>query len=131
VIARGKSSRTAPANDHPETAANVDIGPISYRARCTEAGCKNLRRLLLINAHAGGRPIGPLRGLKRDFCGDRRRRPFRPFANALDGEAYPWEAQFCWSRSSFEERGNSVDPLSEMMTANEMAAFLKVNRDGL
>jgi hypothetical protein len=43
--------------DHPETAASVTIGAISYRARCTEAGCKNLGRFLLICADAGGRPI--------------------------------------------------------------------------
>jgi hypothetical protein len=35
----------------------VNIGAISYRARCTEAGCKNLGRLLFIYADAGGRPI--------------------------------------------------------------------------
>jgi hypothetical protein len=43
--------------DNPEIAASVNIGAISYRARCTEAGCKNVGRLLLIYADAGGRPI--------------------------------------------------------------------------
>jgi hypothetical protein len=43
--------------DHPETAASVNIGAISYRARCIEAGCKNLGRLLMIYADAGCRPI--------------------------------------------------------------------------
>ena len=43
--------------DHPETAASVTIGAISYRARCIEAGCKNLGRVLMIYADAGGRPI--------------------------------------------------------------------------
>jgi hypothetical protein len=43
--------------DNPETAASVNIGAISYRARCTEARCKNLGRLLFIYADAGGRPI--------------------------------------------------------------------------
>jgi hypothetical protein len=43
--------------DHLETAASVMIGPISYRARCTEAGCKNLGRMLMIYPDAGGRPI--------------------------------------------------------------------------
>jgi len=43
--------------DNPETPASVNIGAISYRARCTEAGCKNLGRLLMIYADAGGRPI--------------------------------------------------------------------------
>jgi hypothetical protein len=37
--------------------ASVNIGAIRYRARCTEAGCKNLGRLLMIHAEAGGRPI--------------------------------------------------------------------------
>jgi hypothetical protein len=45
------------STDPPETAASVNIGPISYRARCTEAGCKNLGGMLLIYADAGGRPI--------------------------------------------------------------------------
>ena len=35
----------------------MNIGAISYRARCTEAGCKNVGRLLLIHADAGGGPI--------------------------------------------------------------------------
>jgi hypothetical protein len=43
--------------DNPETPASVNIGAIGYRARCTEAGCKNLGRLLMIYADAGGRPI--------------------------------------------------------------------------
>jgi hypothetical protein len=30
--------------DHPETAASVTIGAISYRARCTERACRNLER---------------------------------------------------------------------------------------
>jgi hypothetical protein len=45
------------STDNTEAAANVTIGAISYRARCTEAGCKNLGRLLMIYADAGGRPI--------------------------------------------------------------------------
>jgi hypothetical protein len=43
--------------DDLETAPSVKIGAISYRARCTEARCKNVVRLLLIYADAGGRPI--------------------------------------------------------------------------
>jgi hypothetical protein len=35
----------------------MNIGAISYRARCTEAGCKNLGRMLMIYADAGGGPI--------------------------------------------------------------------------
>ena len=42
---------------NPETAASVTIGAITYRARCTEAGCKNLGHMLFIYADAGGRPI--------------------------------------------------------------------------
>jgi hypothetical protein len=42
---------------NPETAASVKIGPISYRAGCSEAGCRNLGRLQMIYADAGGRPI--------------------------------------------------------------------------
>jgi hypothetical protein len=45
------------STDHPETPASVTIGAISYRARCTEAGCKNLGLVLFIHADAGGRPI--------------------------------------------------------------------------
>ena len=45
------------STDHPETAASVTIGALGYRARCTEAGCKNLARLGLRYADAGGRPI--------------------------------------------------------------------------
>ena len=43
--------------DNREMAASVNIGAISYRARSTEAGCKNLGRLLMSCADAGGRPI--------------------------------------------------------------------------
>ena len=35
----------------------MNIGAISYRARCTEAGCKNLGRMLMIYTDAGGGPI--------------------------------------------------------------------------
>jgi hypothetical protein len=45
------------STDNPENAASVNIGTISYRARCTEAGCKNLGCMLMIYADAGGRPI--------------------------------------------------------------------------
>jgi hypothetical protein len=43
--------------DNSEKAASVNIAPISYRVRCSEAGCKNLGRNLMIYADAGGRPI--------------------------------------------------------------------------
>jgi hypothetical protein len=49
--------------DNPETAASVNIGAISYRARCTEPGCANLRRLILRYADAGGRPMN-----NGEFC---------------------------------------------------------------
>jgi hypothetical protein len=46
------------STDTPEIAASVNIGAISYRARCGEAGCKNLGRpLIIIYADVGGRPI--------------------------------------------------------------------------
>jgi hypothetical protein len=43
--------------DHSQTAASVTIGALGYRARCTEAGCRNLARLGLRYADAGGLPI--------------------------------------------------------------------------
>jgi hypothetical protein len=43
--------------DNFENPASVTARPISYRARCSEAGCRNLGRLLMIYADAGGRPI--------------------------------------------------------------------------
>ena len=46
------------STDYPETAATVNIGAISYRAQCTELGCTNLGRMMMIYADAGGRPIG-------------------------------------------------------------------------
>ena len=36
---------------------------LGYRARCTEAGCRNLARLLLRHADAGGRPMS-----NAEFC---------------------------------------------------------------
>jgi len=45
------------STDYPDSAASVNIDAISYRARGTEAGCKNLRRRMMIYADAGGRPI--------------------------------------------------------------------------
>jgi hypothetical protein len=51
--------------NQPESAASVTVGAITYRARCTDAGCKNVGRLLFIYADAGGRPIAhPVRCLK-------------------------------------------------------------------
>jgi hypothetical protein len=45
------------SSDYPDSAASVNIGAICYRARCTEVGCKNLRRRLMIYVDAVGRPI--------------------------------------------------------------------------
>jgi hypothetical protein len=42
----------------------MNIGPITYRARGTEAGCKNLGRMMMIYADAGGRPIAHPGGLQ-------------------------------------------------------------------
>jgi hypothetical protein len=44
--------------DYPDSAASVNIVAIRYRTRCTEAVCKNLGRMMMIYADAGGRPIG-------------------------------------------------------------------------
>jgi hypothetical protein len=48
------------STNHPETAANVNIGPISYRARCTDAGCKNLGRLLFMPMQVAGTIAHPV-----------------------------------------------------------------------
>jgi hypothetical protein len=45
------------STDHIETPASVTINAIGYRARCTEPGCRNLGRLILRYADAGGRPM--------------------------------------------------------------------------
>jgi hypothetical protein len=41
----------------------VTIVAVGYRARCTEAGCASLGRLILRYADAGGRPM-----TNPDFC---------------------------------------------------------------
>jgi excisionase family DNA binding protein len=51
------SDRDLMSIDDLEAAASVNIGAICYRARCTDVGCKNPGRLLLIYADARGRPI--------------------------------------------------------------------------
>ena len=51
------------STDHPETAASVAIVALGYRVPCTEAGCKNLSRLLLRYADTGGRPMS-----NSEFC---------------------------------------------------------------
>jgi hypothetical protein len=57
VLRTGLASDKKTSTDNPETAASVTVGAITYRARCTEAGRKNVGRLLFIYADAGGRPI--------------------------------------------------------------------------
>jgi hypothetical protein len=37
-----------------EIPGSLTIIPLGYRARCTEAGCKNLGRMILRYADAGG-----------------------------------------------------------------------------
>jgi hypothetical protein len=46
-----------------EIPRSVTIVPLGYRARCTEAGCKSLGRMILRYANAGGRPIS-----NAEFC---------------------------------------------------------------
>ena len=43
-----------PENEIPSSLTIVRLG---YRARCAEAGCKNLGRMILRYADAGGRPM--------------------------------------------------------------------------
>jgi hypothetical protein len=45
------------STNHPETAASVTVVAVGYRARCTVPRCKNLGRMILRYADAGGRPI--------------------------------------------------------------------------
>jgi hypothetical protein len=49
--------------DHPERPASVTIVALGYRVRCTEAGCRNLARLILRYADTGGRPMS-----NGEFC---------------------------------------------------------------
>jgi hypothetical protein len=52
------------SSDQPEMAAGVTITVVlGYRARCAEAGCKNLGRMILRCADAGGRPMS-----NGEFC---------------------------------------------------------------
>jgi hypothetical protein len=46
-----------------EIPGSLTIIPLGYRARCTEAGCKNLGRMILRYADAGGRPMN-----NAEFC---------------------------------------------------------------
>ena len=48
---------------HVETPVSVTIITLGYRARCTEPGCRNLGRVILRHADAGGRPID-----NAEFC---------------------------------------------------------------
>jgi hypothetical protein len=49
-----------PENEIPRS---LTIIPLGYRARCAEAGCKNLGRMILRYADAGGRPMN-----NAEFC---------------------------------------------------------------
>jgi hypothetical protein len=49
--------------DHPEITSSVTIITLGYRARCTEPACRNLGRLILRYADAGGRPMN-----NAEFC---------------------------------------------------------------
>jgi hypothetical protein len=46
-----------------EITRSLTIIPLGYRARCAEAGCKNLGRMILRYADAGGRPMN-----NAEFC---------------------------------------------------------------
>jgi hypothetical protein len=45
------------AADYVETPTSVTKITLGYRVRCTAAGCRNLGRMILRHAGAGGRPI--------------------------------------------------------------------------
>jgi hypothetical protein len=51
------------STEHIETPTSVTVIAIGYRARCTESGCRNLGRLILRYADAGGRPMS-----NEEFC---------------------------------------------------------------
>jgi hypothetical protein len=51
------------STDHIETPTSLTIIAMGYRARCTEPGCRNLGRLILRYADAGGRPMS-----NSEFC---------------------------------------------------------------
>jgi hypothetical protein len=46
-----------------EIPGSLTIIPLGYRARCTERGCRNLGRMILRYADAGGRPMS-----NAEFC---------------------------------------------------------------
>jgi hypothetical protein len=48
---------------HNESPNILTIIPLGYRARCTEAGCRNLGRVILRHFDAGGRPMD-----NAEFC---------------------------------------------------------------
>jgi hypothetical protein len=48
---------------HSESPKILTIIPLGYRARCTEAGCRNLGRVILRHFDAGGRPMD-----NAEFC---------------------------------------------------------------
>jgi hypothetical protein len=48
---------------HVETPVSVTIIELGYRVRCTEPGCRNVGRVIMRQADAGGRPID-----NAEFC---------------------------------------------------------------
>jgi hypothetical protein len=48
---------------HRETPVSVTIITLGYRAKCSEAGCRNLGRMILRHADVGGAPM-----TSREFC---------------------------------------------------------------
>ena len=59
---QGEVSSTVRA-EHLGAAASVTIVPLGYRSHCIEPGCRNLGRLILRYADAGGRPMN-----NAEFC---------------------------------------------------------------
>ena len=60
---RAVRARATVSTDHPETPASVTIVALGSRARCTVPRCKNLGRMILRYADAGGRPMS-----SSEFC---------------------------------------------------------------
>jgi hypothetical protein len=63
AVIRARAGEAIVSTDQQETPTSVTLLSVGYRARCTEAGCANLGRLILRYADAGGRPISNL-----EFC---------------------------------------------------------------
>jgi hypothetical protein len=61
--ADGSELRSMSTAVHVETPVSVTIITLGYRVRCTAPGCRNLGRMILRHADAGGRPID-----NAEFC---------------------------------------------------------------